>query len=159
MIKNIVIDCDGVLTDGGKIVDENGKRTHIRFHSRDNEAINDLQRQGFRVIIVTASKFAGIRNYWYDRCRVEVYSLPENKDKVFELTGIDPKETLAIGDDIIDTAFLNSCAQSYVVADAHPVMKRFYAKLNSKGGEGVMAEVFDLVTSNEYYLNGTTSIT
>jgi len=155
-IKNIVIDCDGVLTDGKKYVGPDGEREMVAFHARDNEAIKLLQDDGLRVIIVTASRFSGIRRYWMNR-GVEVFSLPGHKTRLAEEAGIDWSETIGVGDDLIDVGFLNKCAQGYVVADAHPQMRQRFPVLRTRGGYGIMAEVYEKLAFN-YQLNGTNTI-
>lgn len=155
MIKNIVIDCDGVLTDGKKYVDETGKRVQIAFHSRDNVAIQRLIAVGYRVIIATASKYPGIRAYW-ERYGVEVYN-EKLKEVIGDLAGLKWSETLGVGDDIIDFMFLQQCALAYVPADAHPELLGAFSALETKGGAGIMAEVYNLLV-NKYSLTEQISI-
>ena len=140
-IKNIIIDCDGVLTDGKKYVDETGKRLMIAFHSRDDTAITQLIHLGYSVIIFTSSDFPGIRAYWGRKGVMVVNSKDKRKD-----LSINWSETLGIGDDEPDFDFLSRCAESYVVSDASPNMLAKFPTLKTKGGCGVMAEVFRRLT-------------
>ena len=158
MIKNIVIDCDGCLTDGSKPVDDAGNRTGIRFHARDNEAARRLIAAGYRVIIVTASKFPGIRRYWH-RYGVEVYS---TREKITVADQASPpflwSETVGIGDDLLDEDFLTACEMAFMPADAHPSLVGRFTPLATAGGGGVLAEVEYRLSSSArlftYQLNG-----
>ena len=140
-IKNIVIDCDGVLTDGKKYVNSSGDRELIAFHCRDNEAIKRLIEKGYRVIIVTASDFPGIRRRWM-RYNVEVYRLKQ-KELLNEIAdpGFEWSETIGVGDDLIDLPFLELCADAYVPMDAHPKLKLKFDEVFKNGGEGVMEDI------------------
>lgn len=142
-IKNIIIDCDGVLTDGKKYVDVDGERQMIAFHSRDNEAVRALQDLGFKVIIITASTFPGIRRYWMKR-GVSVYSF-RHKTKLEAEMDVDFSASIGVGDDLLDLPFLTKCAHAFVPADAHPELLRRFPALSLAGGRGVMAEVWHMV--------------
>ncbi len=135
-ISTILVDCDGCLTDGKKYVGEDGQRAMAAFHSRDNTAIQRLIEAGYRVIIVTASRWPGIRRYW-GKYNVEVFSASEKES----LPGIDWESTVGIGDDIMDAPFLRRCAWAYVPAGAHPRLLAEFSSLATSGGAGIMAEV------------------
>lgn len=141
MIKNIVIDCDGVLTDGKKYINADGDREMIAFHSRDNEAISRMIEKGYRVIIVTASDFPGIRRRWM-RYNVEVYRLKQ-KELLNEIAEppFEWSETVGIGDDLIDFPFLQRCGLAFVPADAHILLRELFRVLETPGGNGVMVEI------------------
>ena len=156
MIKNIVIDCDGVLTDGKKIVGISGHRELIAFHSRDNEAVRQLISDGYRVIIVTASRFPGIFAYWR-KYNAEVFHL-KDKVRLNTVAGLDWSETVGVGDDVMDQGFLHSCRFAYVPADAHPDMKKEFTVLKTKGGEGILSEIIHHLAGINA-VNGTMSIT
>lgn len=135
-ISTILVDCDGCLTDGKKYVGEDGQRAMIAFHSRDNTAVHRLIDAGYRVVIVTASYWPGIRKYW-GKYNVEVFSTREKEN----LPEIDWGSTVGIGDSIADIPFLRRCAWAYVPADAHPRLLAEFSSLATRGGAGIMAEV------------------
>ena len=158
MIKNIVIDCDGCLTDGRKWVDEAGERALIAFHARDNEAARRLIAAGFRVIIVTASDFPGIRRYW-NRYNVEVYRM---REKLLLADQADPpflwSETIGVGDDLLDTDFLRACAVSFVTQDAHAELLSEFTPLPVRGGGGVLCAVERKLPAISLYDNDTVTV-
>jgi 3-deoxy-D-manno-octulosonate 8-phosphate phosphatase KdsC-like HAD superfamily phosphatase len=164
----ILVDCDGVLTDGKKYVDHLGGRQVIAFHSRDSIACEALIEMGFKVIILTHSFFDGIRNYWEPR-GAKVHATKLEKSNVHSHFYIDPNKVIGIGDDITDNSFLETVKFPYIVADAHPhynskelelwLGRSVYLgsgkagspkKLPCKGGEGVLAYIYQLVKLGVY---------
>lgn len=148
MIKTIIVDCDGCLTDGKKHIDADGRRSHITFHSRDNIAARRFQAMGIRVIVITASAFQGIRKYW-GKYNIEVYTALDKLETLNELE-IDFETAIGIGDDVIDFKFLEECKWAYVPADAHPSLLRRFQALNTRGGDGVLAELYHRLGENKY---------
>lgn len=168
---SIIVDADGCLTDGKKYVDATGQRQMIAFHSRDSIACNALVEMGFRVIIITLSDFEGIANYWTKYGAEVLYG-----GKVGKLTALrlnvweeDWEKTIGIGDDITDIDYLEMVKYPYIVADAHPhymskelelwLGRSVYLgrgkpgspkKLPCKGGDGVLAYIYQLVKLGVY---------
>lgn len=165
---SIIIDCDGVLTDGKKYVDYLGNRQMIAFHSRDSIACKALVEMGFQVIVVTMSTFEGITNYWKRHGAHTVIAWGRDKITALEPCGINWEKTIGIGDDITDLCYLEKCKFAYIVADPHP----FYRskdlelwlgrsvhlskkvgepkRLPCNGGEGVLAYIYQLVKLGVY---------
>ena len=152
----IIVDADGTLTDGKKHVDIDGDREWISFHSRDSIACRMLIEMGFHIIVLTHSDFPGIRNYW-EKYGASFFRPNEgdpmtNKLLVERRYEIDWEKTIGIGDDITDDCFLEKCKFPYLVADAHPIFTieetinthehTKYLPLVSKGGEGVLCEIY-----------------
>lgn len=144
-INTLILDCDGVLTDGKKYVAENGDRQMIAFNSRDNVAVSALVEKGLRVIIVTASPWPGIAAYW-KKYGCEVYYTKHKGNistEIKEAGGrpINWSSALGVGDDFADVKLLEQCAKAYVPADAHPLLRQQFEELISRGGEGVVTEL------------------
>ena len=166
---SILVDCDGVLTNGQKIVDATGKRQMIAFHSRDSIACKALVEMGFQIIVLTNSNFGGIRNYWdkygatiiwaqgKDYLQSKWKALSHYKDDL----SIDWEKTIGIGDDVTDICYLEKCKKAYCPMDAHSILlncaipaiargqrqipKDFRPvnidKLKVNGGDGILAEL------------------
>jgi len=162
---SILVDCDGVLTNGQKIVDATGKRQMIAFHSRDSIACKALVEMGFQIIVLTNSNFGGIRNYWdkygatiiwaqgKDYLQSKWKALSHYKDDL----SIDWEKTIGIGDDITDDCYLEKCEFSYLVFDCNTYYRddNFggykYPRFKSFGGDGVLAELVDKINKNTLY--------
>lgn len=149
-LHTIVIDCDGCLTDGKKYVGLDGQRTAIAFNSRDNTAIARLIAAGYRVVIVTAARFPGIRRYW-QKYNVEVFY---SRDKE-SIEGIDWDSAVGIGDDLIDARFLRQCAWAFCPADAHPSLRAEFTPLATYGGQGIIEELELKLEGLSFSQNGT----
>lgn len=134
-LSTVVIDVDGVLTDGKVWYDAKGNRTKA-FHSRDIRAIRQLVSHGYRVILLTQSSWPGIKDY-VERTGAEVIIDREKKP--------DPAwgDFIAIGDDTPDLAILRAAKLAYCPADADLSVKSeaFVMPLYMKGGEGVISEL------------------
>lgn len=138
-LSTVVIDVDGVLTDGKVWYDSRGERTKA-FHSRDIRAIRQLVSHGYRVILLTQSSWPGINDY-VKRTGAEVLI---NREKL-------PNEEwgpyIAIGDDTADLAVLRSAALAYCPGDADLSVKSEACvnALYAKGGDGVIAELINIL--------------
>lgn len=137
----IIIDCDGVLTDGKVWYDHNGHRTKA-FHSRDIWGIRDLISRGYEVQIMTASSWPGLPAF-ASRTGATV-----TQQRIKTAEG----PYIAVVDDVWDIELARGAIESFFPADA------FLAKiadtlalevaptiLKTKGGEGVIAELATLI--------------
>lgn len=164
---SILVDCDGCLTNGQKIVDATGQRQMIAFHSRDAIACKALVEMGFQVIVLTHSSFTGIDAYWMKYgakvCTVTGGDPMTNKLDVsgFVSAPIDWEKTIGIGDDVTDICYLEKCKKAYCPMDAHSILlncaipaiargqrqlpKDFKPvnidKLKVNGGDGILSEL------------------
>jgi 3-deoxy-D-manno-octulosonate 8-phosphate phosphatase (KDO 8-P phosphatase) len=138
--KYLIIDCDGVLTNGKVIYGENGERFK-EFHSRDITAIKRLVRAGFKIEIRTQSSWKGL-NYFAERCGATVIT---EKEKT-----IPDIQYLFIGDDYPDIELMRSAIMSYCPADANEIVKVYCTKLKTKGGEGVISELVELLLESSH---------
>ena len=163
----ILVDCDGCLTNGQKIVDATGERQMIAFHSRDSIACKMLVEMGFQVIVLTHSSFHGIGHYWVKYgakvCHTDSSSPMDSKLDVdnFVSAPIDWEKTIGIGDDVTDICYLEKCKKAYCPLNAHSILlncvipaiargqrrlpKDFKPvnidKLKVNGGDGILSEL------------------
>ena len=61
-VKILLLDVDGVLTDGKVYVAHDGERFKA-FNSRDNRAIAEFIARGWEVHLVSASKWPGLKQF------------------------------------------------------------------------------------------------
>lgn len=153
MPKLLVMDVDGVLTDGGMYYTENGDEFK-KFNAKDGMAIKAIKKAGVKTGIISngtnqqiVAKRASILNIDL----VEVSHL--NKLEVLSAwctqLGIELKEVAYIGDDINDLEIISKVGFSACPADAVAVVKANVTLiLASKGGEGCVREWIDT-----YFLN------
>ena len=120
-IKMLVLDVDGVMTDGSIIMDSDGREMK-NFNVRDGHGLVMIQRHGIKVAILTGRTSAVVDHRARDLKITEVYQGALNKRAVFDQmlkkNNLSPEETAFIGDDIVDIPVLKRVGFSAAVADA-----------------------------------------
>lgn len=133
--KTILIDCDGVLTDGTLTIDHRGEKVFKKFHTRDVRAIRELVAHGFEVVIVTADDWPGIFHY------------AEKVGAVVEVTKEKGKlkyeNYIAIGDDTWDVQMLQNAKIAFCPCDADRSVKNIKGihVIDCKGGSGMISKI------------------
>lgn len=133
--KLVLIDCDGVLTDGRLHIDHTGEKHFKSFHTRDVRAIRELIYHGYEVVIVSADDWVGI-DHFANKVGAEVRI---SRDK---LDFID-RRYHAIGDDVWDCGMLRAAVRAFCPADADVSVQRIpgIKILSAKAGQGCIAEM------------------
>jgi len=147
--KLLLLDVDGVLTDGSIIYNDNGTETKI-FNVKDGLGIRLLMEAGIKVAIVTGRTSKAL----YHRCTNLGISLVfdgiHEKTSVLELilkkTGLLSEEIAFVGDDLIDLPLLRRVGLSIAVADAHETVIEHADMITSaKGGAGTVREICEAI--------------
>lgn len=148
-IKLLIMDVDGVMTDGRIIMDDAGHETK-NFNVRDGHGIKLLQRYGIPVALLTGRQSKVVTHRARDLEIKEVHQKVFNKKEVFEKIlkkhKLSPDEAAFIGDDIVDIPVLKRVGFSVAVADADDMVKKsvhYVAK--NKGGQGAVREVCEMI--------------
>lgn len=148
-LKLVVLDVDGVFTDGGMYYTSTGEEIK-KFNVKDGMAITRARKQGVDVGIISAASRSEVVG---ERARIlgieRVYVGKQPKEEVLEewlyTLGFGFDQVAYLGDDINDVVLLEKCGLTAAPADAMPEAKAA-AKwvLNKRGGEGCIREFFDL---------------
>ena len=155
-IKLLVLDVDGVLTDGGIYFDENGVESK-RFNALDGYGITMLLSSGIEVAIISGRKSKCVtyrmKNLGVKYC----YQGRINKTQAFEelIAKLDlkPNQVAYVGDDIIDLPVMYKVALPIAVANAQKYVKEYAIfSTQNTGGNGAVREVCDyiLIAQNKY---------
>jgi len=150
-IRLLVLDVDGVLTDGRLYFDNNGVETKA-FNTRDGLGIKALQRSGIEVAVITGRE-SKIVSQRMSQLKIEhVYQGREDKLTAFnhllEATGFTANEVCFAGDDWIDLPVLVRAGLAVTVADADEHVKQHVHWITQrKGGEGAVREICNLLLS------------
>jgi 3-deoxy-D-manno-octulosonate 8-phosphate phosphatase (KDO 8-P phosphatase) len=151
-IRMLVLDVDGVLTDGRLYFGPRGEALKL-FHVRDGLGIQQVAKAGIEVAVISGrkSKMVDVR------CRelgVEhVHQGAKDKlavlDKLCARLKIEPSACACVGDDLPDIPLMQKVALAFAVADAHPEA-RHAAHLVTKlpGGHGAVREVCDYLLTH-----------
>jgi len=148
-IKLLVLDVDGVMTDGRLWFGADGEAFKV-FHVRDGAGIKALQAAGVAVAIISGRHSPAVARRAEELGIRHVRQGAENKaaafgDIVAELS-IPPSLAACIVDDTPDLPLMALVALSIAVADAHPdVLAAAHHVTRAAGGQGAVREICDLL--------------
>lgn len=121
-IRMLILDVDGVLTDGSIIMDKSGDEIKA-FNVRDGHGIKLLQRAGIEVAIITGRSSAVVAARAADLGIRQVIQGSLNKTEglaeLLAATGRKAEECAMLGDDVVDLPPMYQCALRLAPADAH----------------------------------------
>lgn len=148
-IELLILDVDGVLTDGGLYYGSEGE-AFKRFHVQDGHGIVLAQKVGLQIAILTA-RTSQIVEYRSRELGIEtVFQGRKDKMAGFEAllgeVGIDASRVAYMGDDINDLNALRRARLSACPADACPeVRERVDIVVSSTGGNGAVREFIEFI--------------
>jgi 3-deoxy-D-manno-octulosonate 8-phosphate phosphatase (KDO 8-P phosphatase) len=152
-IKMLLLDVDGVMTDGGIYYSNTGDELK-RFDAKDGYGIVKFQRTGLQVGIITGRVSKIVERRVKELGIKEVYQNFENKLDAYET--IKKKFDLAdaniayIGDDEFDLSVLKCVGFSAAPSDAVPIVKKHVHYIcTHSGGNGAVREVIDMILKNK----------
>jgi 3-deoxy-D-manno-octulosonate 8-phosphate phosphatase (KDO 8-P phosphatase) len=148
-IKMLILDVDGVMTDGRVIMDDSGREIK-NFDVRDGHGIKLIQRYGISVVLLTGRQSEVVKHRAHDLGIREIYQKVFNKKEVFikilKKNKLSAADVAFMGDDIIDIPVLKAVGFSAAVADALDVVKKSVDYITqNKGGRGAVREVCDML--------------
>ncbi|MGQ0639447.1 MAG: KdsC family phosphatase [Gemmatimonadaceae bacterium] len=152
-IKLVVLDVDGVLTDGGVVLgDMEGKRLELkRYDIQDGLGIKMLQRAGIRVAIVTGrvsksvelrAQELGIHDVIQDEHARKVVAVR----RLAQRAGVSMADIACVGDDLPDLGIMREVALPVAVANATAEAATVaVVRLTRPGGAGAVREFAELL--------------
>ncbi len=145
----LILDVDGVLTDGCVNVAVDGELT-AAFCVQDGLAIQLWQRSGGKVAILSGRPGQAVvrraERLGIEWVRTGVDDKVAGYDELLTLAGLDDGAVAYLGDDLPDLGPLRRCGFPMAVANALPEVKRASAYVTRRrGGEGAVAEVVELL--------------
>jgi len=148
-IKLLLMDCDGVLTDGRLTLLENGDEQKT-FNVRDGHGIVLLHRAGLKTGIISGRKSTSTERRAQDLGISYVIQNSLNKIKDFEellaLIDIPESEVAFVGDDVTDIPLMQRAELAVAVADATEETRHAAHWITSvSGGYGAVREVAELI--------------
>ena len=153
-IKLLLLDVDGVLTDGTITYTHEG--TEIKsFHTRDGLGIRLLQEAGVEVGIITARSSEAVKRRAEDLKLAHVYQGCRNKIEAYTAllakVNLRDAEVAYMGDDWLDLPLLTRVGFSASVADGvHEVRQVVDYVTTLPGGRGAVREVCDLIIASRH---------
>jgi 3-deoxy-D-manno-octulosonate 8-phosphate phosphatase (KDO 8-P phosphatase) len=148
-LKLLILDVDGVLTDGRLFFDDQG-REYKCFHARDGHGIKLLRQSGVEVAVISGRQSNSVAIRMQNLGVSLVYQGHENKRAAFreilQHLQLSPEQVAHVGDDVLDLPVMNQVGFAVAVADANFAVKRQADWCTeAKGGLGAVREVCDLI--------------
>jgi 3-deoxy-D-manno-octulosonate 8-phosphate phosphatase (KDO 8-P phosphatase) len=148
-ITLLLLDVDGVLTDGTIIYSDSGEEIKA-FNVRDGHGLKLVMRAGIEVALLTARESKVVMHRARDLGITGVYQKAIDKlaayRRILEEKQIEDKNVCFVGDDIIDIPVLRRVGFSAAVADAVPEVRDVVDYVaRQAGGKGAVREVCELL--------------
>lgn len=148
-IKLLILDVDGVLTDGSIIYNDNNSETKV-FNVKDGLGIRLLMNAGIKLCIATGRSSNALNHRCKNLGIVHIFDNVKDKAAILDLilnqTGVSATEAAFIGDDLPDLALMKHVGFSIAVADAHETVREHADMVTAaKGGSGAVREVCEAV--------------
>ena len=148
-VQLLILDVDGVLTNGGIIYNDDGSETKV-FNVKDGLGIRLLMEAGIQVGIVTGRRSKALHRRCQDLGIVHIFDGIHDKaavlDTVIKQTGISVEETAYLGDDLPDLPLMRKVGSSICVADAdEALLTQADMVTSAKGGAGAVREVCEAI--------------
>ena len=152
-IKAVLMDVDGVLTDGRIVFGSSGDELKF-FDVQDGLGLVMLQRSGFKTAWVSSRKSKIVQRRAKDLSIHKVFENTSDKLKVCrKLEGkfkVQPEEICFIGDDLVDLEAMKRVGLAIAVGNAVPEVKEVaHYVTERKGGSGAVREVADLLIKTQ----------
>ena len=144
-IQLLLLDVDGVLTDGSIIFNDDGSELKL-FNVKDGLGLKLAIEAGIAVGIVTGRKSEALRHRCRDLGIQHLFDAVEDKaqllSRIVDRTGVAPQNTAFMGDDLPDLGLMRHVGLSIAVADAHELVReRSDWITTASGGYGAVREV------------------
>ncbi len=148
-IKLLLLDVDGVLTDGGIVYSDNGTETKV-FNVKDGLGVKLLMEAGIHLGIITGRR----SNALFSRCKElgiglicdGVTDKADALNRVLDRTGFSAEQVACMGDDLPDLGMMKRAGFSIAVADAHVTLRENADMITSaKGGHGAVREACEAI--------------
>lgn len=152
-IKLLLLDVDGVLTDGRIIYDSKGRDLKL-FDVHDGLGVYLLKKAGIPTILITAKSSRAIRPRARDMRVEAVFENISPKssvlDKILARYKVGLDEVSFMGDDLVDLCLMKRVGFAVAVPGACPEIKQASHYITSKeGGRGAVREVAELILKSQ----------
>jgi 3-deoxy-D-manno-octulosonate 8-phosphate phosphatase (KDO 8-P phosphatase) len=148
-IRILLLDVDGVLTDGGILLHPDGGESKV-FNVRDGLGIRLLQRAGIEVGFISGRNSRVVARRAEDLgiglvVQGTLYKLPAYEEIMTE-RGLSDRDVAYVGDDIVDIPILRRVGLAVATAGAIPTVGSYCHVITDRdGGRGAVREVCELI--------------
>ena len=148
-IRLLLLDVDGVLTDGQLYFSSSGEETKA-FNTLDGHGIRLLMANGIDVGIISGRNSGAVSQRAQDLGMQLVYLGYRNKlealQEILSHGDLDGEHIAYVGDDLPDLPVMQAVGLSFAVANAHASVKQAaHCMTRLKGGRGAVREICDFI--------------
>ena len=148
-IKLLILDVDGLLTDGRLYFDNNGTEYKC-FHARDGHGIKMLRQTGVEIAVISGRSSNTVALRMESLGVKYVFQGHENKraafDEILNTLNLTAEQTAHMGDDLLDLPIMTQVGFAIAVQDANFAVKNHADWCTATaGGLGAVREVCDLI--------------
>ena len=148
-VRLVLMDADGVLTDGRIFVFADGNEARA-YHARDGLAVRIGQTGGLAFGVVSGRRSEAVAARAKELDFVEIHQHVAAKgpcvEEIARRRGLRLDELCFVGDDIVDVPAFRRCGFAVAPCDADPqVFAHVHHVGASEGGRGIVREVVDLI--------------
>jgi 3-deoxy-D-manno-octulosonate 8-phosphate phosphatase (KDO 8-P phosphatase) len=148
-IKVVIFDVDGVLTDGGLTIGDDGQE-YKTFNTQDGLGMKLLKQSGVQMAIITGRSSKVVTQRAESTGVMYFYQGVDNKLEAFKdlilKLNIKPEEAAFMGDDVVDMPPMLRCGLAISVPAApESVKERSHYVTIKQGGHGAVREVCELI--------------
>ncbi len=146
-IKLLILDVDGVLTNGKIYLHPDGSETKV-FHVHDGLGMRNLMEQGIAIAAISGRSSPVVSKRLKDLGVEHIYQGASDKIPYFEKLlahyNIKPNEVAYVGDDTVDLPVMQQVGLAITVVNATtPVKEMAHWQSEKKGGGGAVREICD----------------
>jgi 3-deoxy-D-manno-octulosonate 8-phosphate phosphatase (KDO 8-P phosphatase) len=148
-VHTFIFDVDGVMTDSGILVLEDGKLLR-KMSIRDGYALKYARQRGYRIAVISGGKSEGVRERLFGLGIDDLYFGTDHKigayEEFIELYDLDEAGILFMGDDLPDYEVMRRVGFPTCPADAAPEIRKISQYVSPRnGGEGCVRDIIEKV--------------
>ena len=152
-IKLLILDVDGVLTDGRIIYDFEGRELRF-FDAQDGSGVRLLHHAGIKTILATVLPSKAVERRAKDMLVHKVYQgiMPKTKilEEILNEIDISKEEICYVGDDLVDLGMMKRVGFPAAVINACREIKEVACYVTEKeGGRGAVREIAELILKTQ----------
>ena len=152
-VKILLLDVDGVLTDGRIIYDSKGRDSKF-FDVHDGLGVYLLKKAGLPTILITAKGSRAIMPRARDMRVEEVYAdiFPKSRvlERILKKYRLGADEVCFVGDDLVDLCLMKRVGFPVAVFNACPEIKQAARYITLRqGGRGAVREVAEVILKSQ----------
>lgn len=152
-IKLVILDVDGVMSDGRIVIDDNGVEQR-NFDIKDGFGVVALQMSGIECAIITSKKSGAVRHRAQELKIARFYEGIKKKTEPYEEMlkdkGITDAEVCYVGDDLVDLKMMKRVGLPVAVADAVDEVRAAAVYITkARGGYGAVREVAEMILKTQ----------